>query len=398
MRGTETTMSSTTPIAATERPSPSRPTTRPSSRLVSLDVFRGATIAAMILVNNPGDERTTYWPLRHAQWNGWTPTDLIFPFFLFIVGVSLAYSLRARLERGQSRPRLLRHVVARGLILFLLGLVLNGLPNHYQLGSWRVYGVLQRIAVCYVVSAALALMTKRRVWIATVLGCLAGYWILMRYVPVPGFGIPTHSMPLLDPNRNLAAWLDRKLLAGHLYDGTRDPEGVLSTIPALATSLLGLLTGDGLQSAKPRQRKAGRMALFGIVGVALGKFLDLWFPINKNLWTSSFVIFTAGMALVLLALCYWLVDVREYRGRVTKFFQVFGMNPIAAYVFAEAIAHWIDRMPGGPDMTLQERLYQTLFAPLASPANASLLYAICYVLMCWVAMWLLYRKRIFLKI
>ena len=390
-------MPSTTPIAAGQKPSFSRPSPRPSSRLVSLDVFRGATIAAMILVNNPGDERTTYWPLRHAQWNGWTPTDLIFPFFLFIVGVSMAYSFRARLERGQSRARLLRHVVGRGLTLFFLGLLLNGFPNHYQLGSWRVYGVLQRIAVCYVVSAMLALLTKRRVWIATVLGCLAGYWILMRYVPVPEFGIPTHTIPLLDPNRNLAAWLDRKLLAGHLYDGTRDPEGVLSTIPALATSLLGLLTGDGLQSNSPPKRKAGRMALFGIAGLALGKFLDLWFPINKNLWTSSFVIFTAGMALVALALCYWLVDVVEYRGRVTKFFQVFGLNPIAAYVFAEAIAHWIDRMPSG-DMTMQESLYQTLFAPLAGPANASLLYAICYVLMCWAAMWLLSRKGIFLKI
>ena len=391
-------MSSTTPIAASHKPSFSRPAPRPSSRLVSLDVFRGATIAGMILVNNPGDERTTYWPLRHAQWNGWTPTDLIFPFFLFIVGVSMAYSLRARLERGQSRARLLRHVVERGLTLFLLGLFLNGFPNHYQLGSWRVYGVLQRIAVCYVVSATLALLTKRRVWIATVLGCLAGYWILMRYVPVPGFGIPTHTIPLLDPNRNLAAWLDRKLLAGHLYDGTRDPEGVLSTIPAFATSLLGLLTGDGLQSDRPPQRKAGRMALFGVVGLALGKVLDVWFPINKNLWTSSFVIFTAGMALVALAFCYWLVDVFEHRGRLTKFFLVFGTNPIAAYVFAEAIAHWIDRMPSSADMTLQESLYQTLFAPLAGPANASLLYAICYVLVCWVAMWLLYRKRIFLKI
>jgi predicted acyltransferase len=391
-------MPSPATIAASQQPSTWRPGPRSSSRLVSLDVFRGATIAAMILVNNPGDERTTYWPLRHAQWNGWTPTDLIFPFFLFIVGVAMAYSFRTRLERGQSRARLLGHVVGRGLTLFVLGVFLNGFPNHYQLGSWRVYGVLQRIAVCYVISAMLALWTKRRVWIATVLGCLAGYWILMRYVPVPGLGIPTHSIPLVDPNRNLAAWLDRKLLAGHLYDGTRDPEGVLSTIPALATSLLGLLTGDGLQSTHGSKSKAARMALFGIFGVALGKVLDLWFPINKNLWTSSFAIFTAGMALVALALCYWVVDVWRHRGRATKFFLVFGMNPIAAYVFAEAIAHWIDRMPSGVDMTLEESLYQTLFAPLAGPANASLLYAICYVLLCWVAMWLLYRKGVFLKI
>jgi predicted acyltransferase len=391
-------MSSTVPIAASEQPSPSRPTPPPSSRLVSLDVFRGATIAAMILVNNPGDERTTYWPLHHAQWNQWTPTDLVFPFFLFIVGVAMAYSLRKRLKRRPSRRDLLRHVLGRGLTLFALGVFLNGFPNQFHLGSWRVYGVLQRIAVCYMISAILGLWTTRRVWIATILGCLAGYWILMRYVPVPGFGIPTVDIPLLDPNRNLAAWLDRKLLAGHLYDGTRDPEGVLSTIPAVATSLLGLLTGDWLQSMRSPKSKAKGLALCGIVGVALGQLLGLEFPINKNLWTSSFVIFTAGMALVCLALCYWIVDVGQHRGRATKFFQVFGMNPIAAYVFAEAIAHWIDRMPHGVDMTWQESLYQALFAPLASPYNASLLYAISYVLMCWVAMWFLYRKAIFLKI
>ena len=391
-------MSSTVPIATCEQSSNAQPTVRPSSRLVSLDVFRGATIAAMILVNNPGDERTTYWPLRHAQWNGWTPTDLIFPFFLFIVGVAMAFSLRARLKRSPSRQNLLPHILGRGLALFALGMFLNGFPNQFHLGSWRVYGVLQRIAICYTISAILGLWTTRRVWIATILGCLAGYWILMRYVPVPGFGVPTVDIPLLDPNRNLAAWLDRKLLAGHLYDGTRDPEGVLSTIPAVATSLLGLLTGDWLQSRRSPESKARGLALCGIVGVVLGQLIGLEFPMNKNLWTSSFVIFTAGMALVCLVLCYWVVDVGQHRGRATKFFLIFGMNPIAAYVFAEAIAHWIDRMPHRVDMTWQESLYQSLFAPLASPYNASLLYAISYVLMCWVAMWLLYRKKIFLKI
>jgi predicted acyltransferase len=390
-------MSSTLPIAASPPPARSPIAPGAASRLMSLDVFRGATIAAMILVNNPGDERTTYWPLRHAAWNGWTPTDLIFPFFLFIVGVAMAYSFRARRQRNPSRAKLLRHVVARGLALFALGLFLNGFPNHYQLGSWRVYGVLQRIAVCYVISAILALWSGRRGWVTAALACLAGYWIVMRYLPVPGFGVPTHGIPLLDPDRNLAAWLDRKLLAGHLYNGTRDPEGVLSTIPALATCLLGLLTGDWLQSAHSSKSKAGGMALLGIVGVALGKLLDLWFPINKNLWTSSFVIFTTGMALVGLALCYWLLDLTPHRGRATNFFRVFGMNAIAAYVFAEVIADWIDRMPSSVE-SWQEDLYQAVFAPLAHPYNASLLFAISFTLICWGAMWLLYRKGIFLKI
>jgi predicted acyltransferase len=365
---------------------------------MSLDLFRGATIAGMILVNNPGDEQTTYWPLNHAKWNGWTPTDLVFPFFLFIVGVAMAYSFSSRLKRGESRQKLLGHVLWRGLILFALGLFLNGFPNQYELSTWRVYGVLQRIAVCYVITAILALWASKRVWIVATIGCLAGYWVLMRYVPVPGFGIPSHDMPFLDPDRNLAAWLDRKLLAGHLYDVTRDPEGVISTIPAIATSLLGLLTGDWLRSARSPKNKVLGMFLFGILGVFAGKIFNLWFPINKNLWTSSYVLFTAGLALIGLALCYWVLDIRQWRGSWTKFFVVFGMNPIAAYVLAELIAHWIDRMTTRNGMSWQEVLYQTLFAPLAGPYHASLLYAITFVLMCWAAMGVLYRKGIFLKI
>jgi len=365
---------------------------------MSLDVLRGATIAGMILVNNPGDERTAYWPLRHADWNGWTPTDLIFPFFLFIVGVSLAYSVAARLKRGESRQELLRHALVRGFVLFSIGLLLNGFPNHYQLSSWRVYGVLQRIAICYVVSSVLALWSNRRAWIWTSFACLAGYWILMRYVPVPGFGIPTHGMPLLDPDRNLAAWLDRKLLMGHLYEGTRDPEGVLSTIPAIATSLLGLLTGDWLRSARAPKVKALGLAFGGVVGIVTGEVLNQWFPINKKLWTSSYVIFTVGLALLCLALCYWVLDVKLVRGRSTKFFQVFGMNAIASYVFAEVMAHALARLSTADGLTWQEWIYQAAFEPLASPRHASLLYAVCYVLLCWVAMGVLYRKRIFLKI
>ncbi|HYA25086.1 MAG TPA: heparan-alpha-glucosaminide N-acetyltransferase domain-containing protein, partial [Terriglobales bacterium] len=182
-------MSAAVPIIAREAPVTVL-TPAPAARLMSLDLFRGATIAAMILVNNAGDERTTYWPLKHAEWNGWTPTDLVFPFFLFILGVAMAYSFSSRLKRGESRLALLRHVLWRGLILFTLGLFLNGFPNHYQLDSWQIYGVLQRIAICYVIAGTLALWTTKRTWIAVTLGCLAGYWIIMRYVPVPGFGVP----------------------------------------------------------------------------------------------------------------------------------------------------------------------------------------------------------------
>jgi len=365
---------------------------------MSLDLFRGATIAAMILVNNAGDEPNSYWPLKHAEWNGWTPTDLVFPFFLFIVGVAMAFSFDSRLKRGESRQKLLGHVLWRGLILFALGMLLNGFPNQYHLASWRVYGVLQRIAICYVISAILALWTDWRGWIITIVACLVGYWILMRFVPVPGFGVPTHDMPLLDPDRNLVAWLDRKLLAGHLYEGTRDPEGVLSTIPALVTSLLGLLTGQWLRAARSPKSKAVGMALFGLLGVVAGKILNLGFPINKKLWTSSYVVFTAGLALLCLALCYWIADIQQWRGMWTKLLLVFGMNAIAAYVFAELISHLLDHMHTSGGMSWQEFIYEHTFVPLASPANASLLYALAYVFVCWAAMWVLYRKGIFLKI
>lgn len=369
----------------------------PAARLMSLDLFRGATIAAMILVNNPGEDAKSYWPLRHAEWNGWTPTDLIFPFFLFIVGVSMAYSFSSRLRRGETKTKLLQHVLWRGGVLFLLGLFLNGFPNHYSFSSWRVYGVLQRIAVCYVVSAILALWWKRRGWIVATLACLIGYWILMRYVPVPGFGVPTHQIPLLDPDRNLAAWLDRKLLAGHLYEGTRDPEGIISTIPAIATCLLGLLTGDWLRSSRSALKKVVGMILFGVLGVITGEMFNLWFPINKKLWTSSYVLFGAGMALLCLALCYWVLDIEQWRGRWTKFFLIFGLNPIAAYVFAEMISHTLDSFHRGAG-DWQEFLYLKLFEPLASPPNASLFYAIAFVLVCWAVMLLLYRKGVFLKV
>jgi predicted acyltransferase len=389
-------MASTLQTAAVRREGITSPP--PTSRLMSLDLFRGATIAGMILVNNAGDEPHSYWPLQHAESNGWTPTDLVFPFFLFIVGVAMAFSFSSRLKRGELRRDLLRHVLWRGLALFALGMFLNGFPNQYQLASWRVYGVLQRIAICYVISAILALWSDWRGWILTIAGCLVGYWILMRFVPVPGFGVPTHGIPLLDPDRNLAAWLDRQLLAGHLYEGTRDPEGVLSTIPAVATSLLGMLTGQWLRSQRSPQSKTLGMALFGLVGVVAGKILNLGFPINKKLWTSSYVIFTAGLALLCLALCYWIVDVKHWRGRWTKPLLVFGMNAIGAYVFAEVISHLLDHMHTRAGTSWQEFIYQRMFAPLASPANASLLYALAYVLMCWAAMWVLYRKNIFLKI
>lgn len=371
-----------------------------SERLISLDLLRGATIAGMILVNNAGDEESAYGPLQHAHWNGWTPTDLVFPFFLFMVGVAMMFSLASRLKRGDSRELLLKHILWRGLILFAIGVALHAIPVP-NFATIRIYGVLQRIAICYVVAGIAALWVGKRGQWAIIFSCLVGYWLIMRYVPVPGFGIPTHDMPLLDPDRNLVAWLDRKLMMGHLYEGTRDPEGLISTIPAIATCMLGLKTGAWLRSERTAQAKAIGMAVFGVMGIVLGEIMNIWFPINKKLWTSSFVVLTAGLALVCLAICYWFVDIKKWREWATPFL-IFGSNAIAAYVFAELGANILYRtkihLANGAIASLHQVIYERWFVPLASPANASLLYALSYVGVCWLVMAVLYHKKIFLKI
>lgn len=373
-----------------------------STRLISLDLFRGLTIAGMILVNDPGNWASVYAPLRHSEWNGWTPTDLVFPFFVFIVGVAMAFSFSSRLQRGDSRASLFKHVLWRGVVLFAMGVFLNGFPTHYDPAHLRIYGVLQRIAICYVLTAMLELWGSWRVQLGVLFACLAGYWVLMRFVPVPGYGVPTQGIPLLDPDRNIVAWLDRKLLMGHLYEHTRDPEGLLSDIPALATCLAGLLTGKWLRTARSGNAKAWGMAIAGVIAIAVGRTWHLWFPINKKLWTSSYVIFTAGLALVCLAVCYWISDVKQHRGAWTKPVLVFGKNAIAAYFLSEALAALMYTITfhtsSGSHVTLLGYVYSQLFAPLASPVNASLLYALAYVGVCWLVMAVLYRKGIFLKI
>ena len=367
-------------IARIERPRSS------PERLFSLDLFRGVTIAAMIVVNNQSSD-SAYWPLQHAKWNGWTPTDLIFPFFLFIVGVSLVFSCQARLERGDSRRALVIHTLRRSAILFAIGLALNGLAG-VPLGSWRIPGVLQRIAVVYCAATLIALFTKAPARVIVIATLLAGYWALMRFVPVPGFGVPGRDIPLLHPDANLAAYLDRKLLLGHLWEGTRDPEGLLSTLPSIATALCGVLTGEWLRSARSSSKKLRGMLVYGLAGIALGELWGIWFPINKKVWTSSYVLFTAGCALIALAMCYWLTDMKLHRGRWARPFVIFGTNAITAYVISELIGGW-----------LSWRGYTFLhsLAWMDSPALESLMHSLVVLLLCFVPLWLLYRKRIFLK-
>jgi predicted acyltransferase len=382
-----------------------------SSRLYSLDVFRGATIAAMILVNNPGND-FAYAPLKHSQWNGWTPTDLIFPFFLFIVGVSLVLSFRSRIDRGESKHTLMIHTLRRSVIIFLIGVFLNGFP-YFHLSSWRVAGVLQRIAIAYLAAAVITLYSGTRGIVMWIAGLLIGYWIAMRFLPVPGIGMPGTDMPLLDPNANLDWYLDKLYLPGTMYEKVRDPEGILSTFPSIGTALIGVLTGKYLATTSnlstaekhggkgPSPQKAIGMLASGAVLIVAGQLWNMWFPINKKLWTSSFVLFTAGSALVGLAICYWLTDVKRHRSWWTKPFVVFGTNAIAAYALAELAASLLDSIrvhSGQRVLTLQDFVYRTLFSSINPKELGSLIYAMVFVFLCWLPIYWMYRKCIFLKV
>ncbi len=366
----------------------------------------------MILVNNPGSWANIYWPFQHAAWNGWTPTDLIFPFFLFIVGVSMAFSFAVRSERGARRVELALHVMRRSAILFAIGLFLHGFP-YFHLATIRIPGVLQRIAVCYLFGGLIVLLSglatggraaaPRRdarsgvlVVAGVVVALLVGYWALMMFVPVPGYGAGR-----LDPDGNLAAYVDRRLMLGHLWKPTWDPEGFLSTLPAIATTLIGALVGEWLRSARPPRRKFAGLLAAGAVALLIGRLLHPFFPINKNLWTSSYVIFTGGFAMTLLAAIYWLADIRGWR-RWGAPFVVLGMNAILSFTLSSWLAkcsliYKLARADGRL-VTWHGYVYERFFVPLANPKNASLLFALAYVLLWLGVAWLLYRRRIFVKI
>lgn len=368
-------------------------------RLHSLDVFRGITIAAMLLVNNPGTWAAVYPPLRHAEWHGWTPTDLIFPFFLFIVGVAMTYSFGKLLARGEGRGPLFAKSARRAAILFGLGLVLHSYPwIGYDYGQLRIPGVLQRIALAFLAASAVVLWLGSRGRGAVTVTLLLGYWAIMSWVPVPG-----GRAGVLEPGQDLGAYIDRVVFGtDHLWASSRtwDPEGLLSTLPAVATVLLGVLAGQWLRSGRPREEIARGLLVAGIIGVVLGLVWDLAFPINKALWTSSFVVFTAGMGAILLALCYWLVDVKGRR-RWAFPFVVFGVNAIAAYFLSSLMANvidtpWIGAADG--DVGVKTWVFDNLFASWLSPINASLGFALTFVLFWMLVMWGFYRRGIFVKV
>ncbi|MBB6145094.1 putative acyltransferase [Silvibacterium bohemicum] len=371
----------------------------PRERLKALDVLRGLTVAVMIMVNTSGDSRHTFPILAHSRWNGCTLADVVFPCFLFMVGISSVFSVSGRLGRGVPKRAILAQAARRSVVLFLLGLAINSFDG-LSLHTLRVYGVLQRIAFCYLAGTAMLLWWRSRTIAAVLLSTLLGYWALLRFAPVPGLGLPGSTVAFLDPVANLPAWLDRHLVpTAHLYRHTfYDPEGLLSSVSAVASTLMGVLSGKWIRAKRTSSQALPGLLAAGLTCAAAGLIWEPWFPWNKRLWTGSFVLWTGGLSLIALCLLLWLVDVRQFGKRWTYPAIVFGTNALAAYVFSEFLAGLLHviHLPGG--ITIQHWLYHPLAASIPNPSIAALTYAILFVAVCFLPAWLLYRRRIFLKI
>lgn len=381
----------------------------------SVDVLRGVTVALMLLVNDPGDWGHLFGQLDHAEWNGWTLTDMVFPWFLTLMGVSLVFSVEARQAKGDCRKTLAGHIVARGAKIFLIGLLLAYFPRMHWT-TLRLWGVLPRIALCYVGAGLVVIFTRRLRTLAVIVAvALVGYWVLLRFVPVPGLGMPGRDVPFLDKEANIASWVDRGishwtlrwLHTGTLYRKTRDPEGLLSTLPAIASVLLGSMAGVWM-----RRRREGRMqaelALAGVAAFCGGEVWARWFPANKNLWTSSYVLIAGGLCLTLLAGCSWLMD-RQPREAWPGWLRaaswpwtVFGSNAIAAFVFSavlvKSMLYFKVADGAGVKRSLWGLTYQDVFARHGSTEWTSLLFAVSFVAVCFLPNWWLWRKRIFLRV
>lgn len=375
-------------------------------RLLSLDFFRGITVAAMILVNNPGSWAHIYPPLSHAAWHGATPTDLIFPFFLFIVGVSIAYAMGSKRDDKTTHSKTILKAAKRAFTLFLLGFILAFFPRDFStfdfveaLKTVRIPGVLQRISVVFLISAILFLKLSDKRLFQTMVIFLFGYWALMNFVPVPGFG-PAN----LEKETNLGAWLDRTILTeAHLWKSAKtwDPEGILSTIPAIATCLFGVLVGVYLR--RKNVEPATKIAwLFSVGTLALlgGMLWDLQFPINKALWTSSYVLYSGGWATIILALCYWLIDVNNY-SRLTKPFVIYGVNAITVFFLSGLLPRIVNMVKvdlNGEKIGALTYVNKAWIAPHFSPINGSLAYAVVFVLFWYLILWIMYKRNIIIKV
>jgi predicted acyltransferase len=355
----------------------SGPRARRAPRSVALDAFRGLTIAAMILVNNPGSWTQVYAPLRHADWHGWTPTDLVFPFFLFIVGAAIPLAFTPRLAAGRSRAQIVRQAARRSALLVLIGLFLHAFPfREGWFGTLRIPGVLQRIGVCYLLAALVVLWLRPRAQVVVCAACLLGYWVAI----ATGGGID-------DKAGNLAARIDRFLLAGHLWRQGQghDPEGLLSTIPALATTLLGVFAGRILLADEDPRHKVARVLVRGSLLIVVGYAWSWLLPINKPIWTSSYAVFTGGQATCALGLCLWFVDVRGWR-RSAQPFVVYGVNALTVFVGSALLARTLR------ELGASRWLHENLLASWLPGKPASLAYALLWILLWHAVLKVMYAR------
>ena len=364
-------------------------------RLLALDVFRGMTLVLMLIVNNPGDWSHVYTPLLHADWNGCTLTDLVFPFFLFIVGVAVPLALGARKDLGNTDSQLYLKIFKRTILIFLIGIVLSGFP-YFRLHTIRIPGVLQRIAIVYGCIAVLYLNFSIRSLVVIGFGILIGYWLMMTMIPVPGLGYSS-----LEPETNLGAWLDYKLLKGHLWSQSKvwDPEGILSTLPALGTGIIGIWVGALLKKSWPLPEKIIHLFFAGVFCLMIGYFWDMLFPINKKLWTSSYVVFVGGLSMVTLAALIYVIDIKGSKSW-SRHFNYFGMNSLLVFVGSGLVARLLGliKVPvSDKTMSLKSWIYQGYQYTWMDPKVSSLLFALCFLLLFYFILKWFYRKGWFWK-
>lgn len=357
-----------------------------TKRLISLDMLRGLTLALMVMVNSPGSWSHVFWPLEHAEWNGITITDFVYPFFIFIIGVSIVLSTDKQLAAGSDIKKMKKKIWIRFFKIFALGILLNFI-YHFNIYNIRIPGVLQRIAIVYLVCALINLSTDWKAQLKIAIIALVGYWLAMILIPVPGLGIGA-----LEPGENLAAWIDSMLIPGKMYQGTWDPEGILSTIPAIVTGLTGMFAGHLLKTEMSIERKLNYMFMAGFFFILIGYTWDLFFPINKNLWTSSYVMFTSGWAYLAFASSIIIVDVLGYK-KLTKFGVIYGSNSISIYVFAGVFPLLLVKTFG-----VQSLFFDGLVDLGMLPKLASFLWSFTYMLICFIPAYILYKKKIFIKL
>ena len=362
----------------------------PTQRLISLDALRGFTIAVMIVVNYPGSEDFVFFTLRHTVWNGLSFTDQVAPFFLFIVGVSIAFAYSRRLQDGTPKPALYKKIFLRSLKIYAVGMFLNLMP-HFDFHTIRWTGTLQRIAVVFLICSLIYLHTnwKQQAWIAATL--LVTYWLALVCIPTPGIG-----KVMLEPGVNIVAWLDSQYLPGRMWRGNWDPESLLTNVTSVVSGLTGMLAGALLLSNRPSSEKANILMTAGVFAAIAGYFWGLTFPVNENLWTSSFVLVTAGFAALLFGTLYFLVDIKGHT-RGTRPGIIFGANAIAVYFLADVWALVFYEWKIG-STTLNEHWVRALTNAGSSPELASLLYALLFTGINFIPAWWLYKKKIFIRL